>query len=91
LAGPADLRGDSAFSTNKVNVQDLGTYTSPVNRMNTFPGDANYDVRGDIVPGKNGLSKDINVVDTANLTNIVAPAMLGGVKAFNGPSCPWPP
>ena len=91
IGWPADLRGDSSFSANKVNIQDLGAFTAPINRMNTSPGDANYDVRWDVVPGKSGLSKDINVVDLANISNVVAPAMLGGVKAFNGPNCPWPP
>jgi len=47
-------------------------------------------VRWDIVPGNSRLAKQINIVDQANLTTLYPP-MLGGVEAFGGPPCPWPP
>jgi len=73
-----------------VNIQDVATFTTPVRRINTSPGDVGFDVRWDLVPGNSGLAKQINIVDQANLTTLYPP-MLGGVEAFGGPPCPWPP
>jgi hypothetical protein len=62
---------------------------APVYRLNTSPGDAGYDRRWDILPGNSGQAKDINNADYGSV-NTVSPAMLGGVRAMNGPACPWP-
>jgi hypothetical protein len=86
---PADLKG-GAFSGNRINVSDIATYTTPVRRLDANAGDANYNARWDIVPGKSGLTKDINIVDL-NSVSIVAPAMNEGVRAFGDAPCPWPP
>jgi len=85
---PADLSGGG--SLNKITLTDLTSFLAPVpKKLNTNPGDAGYDVRWDLVPGA-PAGKQINLVDmTSTLT--VRPAMLGGVKAFSGPVCPWPP
>jgi CSLREA domain-containing protein len=90
LRWPADLRGDG-ISFNKINVVDLGSFVSPVRRLNTSPViDANFHVRWDLVPGTT-IGKHINVTDIAALTSgsSGSPTMLGGLKAFNGPVCPY--
>jgi hypothetical protein len=87
---PSDLRGDG-ISVNRVNVVDLASFTNPVRHLNQSPGDPNFHVRWDLVPGT-AVGKHINVADMAALTTGASgfPPMLG-VKAFSGPVCPWPP
>ena len=76
-----DLRGESAFSADKVNVSDLGTYTNPIRRHNTAPGDANFDRRWDIRPGTTVGAKWINVADLAAMaTN--TPVPMYEIRAF---------
>lgn len=79
-----------SFSYNKINIQDLTSYLAPVRRLDTSPGDPGYAVRWDIVPGNSGLAKEINIADMSSMISL-APPMLDGVTAFNGPSCPWVP
>jgi len=86
---PADLAG-GIFSENRVNIQDLGSYLGPVRYINTNVGTNPGDVRWDVVPGRGGLGNDINIMDMNNIASL-KPPMLGGVRAFNGPGCPWPP
>jgi hypothetical protein len=86
---PADLIG-GAFSGNKINVQDLATFLGPVRHLNTDIGANPGNVRWDLVPGGGALPDDINIIDMANIVAL-APPMLGGARALNGPSCPWPP
>jgi hypothetical protein len=85
---PADLRGDG-ISLNKINVVDLGAFITPARRMNTSPGDPNYHIRWDLVPGTT-IGKHINVSDIAAITSGVSgfPPMLNGLRAFGGPICP---
>jgi hypothetical protein len=90
IGWPADLKGGGIpNSTNRITITDLTSFSAPVNRLNTSPGDAGYDKRWDVVPGNSGQAKDINSVDY-NSVNTVAPAMLGNVRAMGGPVCPWP-
>jgi len=89
IGWPADLKtGGIPDSTNKINVGDIVTFLAPVRRLDTSPGDPGYDVRWDVVPGNSGQAKEINSVDYYYVANF-APAMLGSVRAFNGPPCPW--
>lgn len=88
-AWPADIAGGSV-SANKVNLVDLSSYLAPVRRINTSPGDTNFHVRWDLVPGNSGVGQHINLIDMASVST-VKPPMLGLVRAFNGPPCPWPP
>jgi hypothetical protein len=85
---PADLRGDG-ISLNKINVVDLGAFITPARRMNTSPGDPNYHIRWDLVPGTT-IGKHINVSDIAAVTSGASgfPPMLNGLRAFGGPTCP---
>ncbi len=81
---PADVAGGT--SANKVDLSDLSSFLAPVRRLGTSPGDADYDARWDLVPGKGIFATTINVSDmTALLT--VTPPMFGGQRAFGGPSC----
>lgn len=88
---PSDLvSGGVPDSTNKINILD---WTSLQLRMNTSPGNPSYNSRWDLQPGPGVFSNWINVSD---LTTLIAgasgyPPMLNEQKAFNGPSCPWPP
>lgn len=80
-------------STNRLNVVDLTSFLAPVRRLDTSPGHSNFDQRWNLVPGRGLFANWIAVND---LTALLAgptgfPPMLGGAKAFNGPSCPFPP
>lgn len=77
---PADITADG-----RVNIHDLATFAAPIRRLGTTVGTQNFLVRFDLVP-----DNAIDVEDIASLVT-VAPPMLGGVRAFNGPPCPWPP
>jgi hypothetical protein len=93
---PSDfITGGVPPSTNKINVLDLTSFIAPVElkRLNTAPGQPTFDKRWDLSPGRGVFTTMINVTD---LTSLIAgmsgfPPMLAGVRAFNGPTCPWPP
>lgn len=87
-AWPADLRADG-ISTNKIDIQDLSSFIAPVRRLDTSPGNPDYDVRWDISPGST-FGAVINIQDLAQLI-IIYPPMLEGARAFTGPSCPYSP
>jgi Zn-dependent metalloprotease len=89
LRWPADI-ASSAFSLNKVNVQDIASFTNPVRYMNTDTGTHASDVRFDLVPGTT-FGADINIADLAAITAgpSAFPPMLAGTRAFGGPECPW--
>jgi len=78
-----------SFSGNKINIGDLASFIAPVRRLNTSSGDAGFDQRWDLVPGSS-FGKTVNVQDMGNLI-VLKPPMLGGMRAYNGPVCPWPP
>jgi hypothetical protein len=78
---PMDMRGETAFSADKVNVQDLGTFTTPVRRLNTAPGQAAYNRRWDLRPGNNSASSWITVADLAVVSTQVPPPM-HAIRAF---------
>ena len=88
---PADLNG-SAFSLNKLNIQDLAAFTNPIRYLNQNVGTDPMDERLDLVPGST-VGFDINIADMAAITTSASgfPAMLGGVRAFGGPVCPYQP
>lgn len=84
-AWPADFIGGA--SANLITLTDLASFVAPVRHFGSSPGDAGFDVRWDVVPG--GTGSVINLADLGSLVT-VKPAMFGGAKAFNGPTCPWP-
>jgi hypothetical protein len=88
---PSDLAGGS-FSSNKINIQDISSFTNPIRYLSQNTGTDPNDIRFDIVPGST-VGAHINIVDLAAITSGATgfPPMLGGAKAFNGPVCPWAP
>jgi hypothetical protein len=84
-AWPADLRSDG-FSANKVDIQDLGTFVTPIRRLNTSPDDPGFHKRWDLVPGRGPFPKWINMQDLASPI-VLYPPMFGGARAFNGLTC----
>jgi len=76
-------------STDRVTITDLTSFLAPVRYFGTDTGTNPEDVRWDLVPGPGLFATDINIQDLTSLIT-VAPPMLGGVRAFGGPSCPWP-
>ena len=88
---PSDFTsGGTPNSTDKVTITDITSFLAPAHRLNTSPGDTNFNSRWDLVPGKNGFPTFIALND---LTALIAggtgfPAMFGGsTKAYNGPAC----
>jgi len=89
-AWPLDfVWGGVLNSTNRINIVDLTSFLVPIMRLGTNVGDPDYDVRWDLVEGAGVLGTDINIQDLiAMITGPTAyPPMLGGAKAFDGPSC----
>jgi hypothetical protein len=73
---------------------DVTSFAAPSPRkLNTSPGAPGFNPRWDLVPGQAGAGNWIALIDVTSL--VVGPSafppMLGGVRAFNGPACPWPP
>jgi hypothetical protein len=92
-AWPSDFVSGGPFgSTNAVRIDDLNTFLSP-RRLDTDPGDPNYDVRWDLSPGAGIFGTVINIGDLNALLGgpTANPPMLGGERALGGPECPWPP
>ncbi|MCH8815339.1 MAG: PD40 domain-containing protein [Chloroflexi bacterium] len=92
---PSDLNASSGppDSLNRINVLDLTSFLAPVKYFGTDVGTNPGDVRWDLYPGKGPFLTDINIQDlTALLVGLRGfPPMLGGVRAFGGPVCPWAP
>jgi hypothetical protein len=88
---PADLiTGGMPDSTNRLTILDLTSFLAPVRYFETNSLEVPGNVRWDIVPGRGLFVTDINIVD---LTSVIttSPPMLGGVRAFDGPACPFAP
>jgi hypothetical protein len=92
IGWPADLWGGGIpNSTNRVNLLDLTSFLGPVRYINTDVGDHAGDLRWDLNPGPGIFGFDINLHDMTGLY-LRTPAMFGGgVRALNGPLCPWNP
>jgi hypothetical protein len=80
IGWPMDLRGDTSFTSDKVNASDLATFTAQ-GREGTAPGDANFDRRWDLRPGSTFPPYWINVADL-NALSTNTPVPMFGVKAF---------
>jgi hypothetical protein len=87
---PSDLV-PGGLQPNTLNVQDLGSFITPVRRFGKSPPHPDFDVRWDLVPGGT-IGGAINLQDVA--ATVVGPSgyppMFGGLRAF-GKACPWPP
>jgi hypothetical protein len=87
---PADLWGDG-MSYNDIDLQDLTSFLGPPPRhLGTNVGANPGNIRWDIVPGKGPFPTDINISDLTSLLALYPPT-LNGVRAFSGPTCPYPP
>ncbi len=86
-AWPADLAsGGFPSSTDRITILDAVSFLAPVRYFNTDIGTHPGDDRWDVVPGAGLFSADINIADLISVIT-VAPPMLGGARAFNGPAC----
>jgi hypothetical protein len=84
---PADLVAEGMpDSTNRVSILDLTSFLGPVNHLDTSLGTHPGDLRWDLVPGPGLFATDINIEDLTNLITL-APPILGGARAFDGPAC----
>jgi hypothetical protein len=88
-AWPADLYSISP-SANDIDIQDVTSFIAPVRYFNTDVGAHTGDIRWDLVPGNGLFTFDINIQDLTTVTT-TDPPMLNGVRAFNGPACPYAP
>jgi hypothetical protein len=90
---PSDLAfGGVPNSTGRITLTDITSFVAPTwaRKLNTSPGDTNFNSRWDLLPGRGVFSTWININD---LTAIIAgptgyPPMLNGQKAY-GSRCPW--
>jgi hypothetical protein len=90
---PSDFVSGGPFgSTNAVRIDDLNSFLSP-RRLDTNPGDPNFNARWDLSPGPGIFTNWINIGDFNALLGGPSgfPPMLYGERAFNGPECPWAP
>ncbi len=85
---PADIVS-SGPSTDSLDLSDLASFILPVRYYDTDLGTNPGDSRWDVVPGSGLLTKDINIVDLANLA-FLKPDMFNGERAFGGPDCSAP-
>ena len=74
-----DVRPDST-STDKINVADLGSYTSGLKKNGTSPGAAGYNRRWDVRPGTT-VGKWIGAGDLSAISSVV-PIPMHGMRAF---------
>ncbi len=91
---PLDIHGGDLIldSRNLIDIADLGALLAPLRRLDTSPGDANYDRRYDLIPGPDPIvaGEWIDITDFgAFLAGAEAfPPMFGiGVRALDGPAC----
>jgi titin len=92
-AWPSDFAsGGIPNSTNRITLTDLTSFTALPRKFNTSPGNANYNPRWDLLPGRGILGQWININDLSALIlgTTGSPSMFNGNKAFNGSTCPWP-
>ncbi len=86
---PADLAGND----NRLTIQDITSFVAPApSKFDTSPGAVGFNPRWDLVPGPRPGTSWITLEDITALTAgpTAAPPMLG-VRAFDGPPCPYPP
>jgi hypothetical protein len=89
---PSDIAAAGAFSGNKINVQDLSSFVSPIRYINQNTGTDPGDKRLDLVPGST-FGVHINVQDLAAITSGATgnPPMTAPNRAFGGANCPYAP
>lgn len=53
----------------KVDIADISSFTAPIRRLDTSPGDANFDARWDLVPGP--MTEGGNWINVQDLSNAI--------------------
>jgi hypothetical protein len=91
IGWPSDLRGESSFSANKLDIVDLATFIAPMRRLGTDVGTTPGDGRWDLSPGAGVFPADISILDMAVVISGKTgfPPMLHTGRAFNH-LCAWP-
>jgi hypothetical protein len=95
---PSDLvSGSIPDSTNALTIADLTSFITtgpPLNlrRLDKNPGQAGFDSRWDLTPGRGGFGTFLNIQDVTTLLGGTTgnPPMFGNTRAF-GKTCPFPP
>jgi hypothetical protein len=77
---PLDLRGETAFSADRVNISDLGSFTNPTRKHGNSPGDPGFNRRWDLRPGTT-VGDWINVADLAVVASNT-PVPMFEIRAF---------
>jgi hypothetical protein len=86
-AWPLDfVHAGTPASTDLITITDLTSYLAPDRRLDTKPGDPNFNIRWDLVPGP---SFSANWIEITDLTALFAgpsgfPPMTSQVKVFGG-------
>jgi hypothetical protein len=83
---PADLV--DGWGPGAVTVQDVTSFLTPVRRLDTNPGDEEYDPRWDLVANKFGAAISIGDLSALFAGPAAHPPMLGGERALNA-TCPY--
>jgi hypothetical protein len=79
---PADLEADSFMSDEDIlDIADLTAFLAPIRRLDTSPGDADFDIRYDILPGTGIFTSFVNIADFTVLLTLTPP-MFGGERAL---------
>ena len=90
---PSDfMTGGVPDSTDAITITDITNFLVPVMRYGSSPDEPEFDSRWDLKPGRTAFTTWIAIDD---LVALIAgptgyPPMLGGARAFGGPTCPWP-
>lgn len=84
---PADVSpGGFMSDQDMVDIADISAFLAPVRRLDTSPGDADFAVRYDLLPGGGIFSALVNIADL-NALIVLEPPMFGGERALNH-TCP---
>ena len=90
---PLDLHGGNEIldSRNLINISDLTAFLAPIRRLDTSPGDANFDQRYDMKPGPDPIIAG-DWIDGVDFAALLAggtgfPEMLNFARAMDGPAC----
>jgi hypothetical protein len=88
---PSDIQS-TGLSANKLDIQDVVSFTSPVRHLDKSPPNPLYSTRWDLSPGPAPFANWINIADITTLLFATTgnPAMFNGTRAFNK-TCPMPP
>jgi hypothetical protein len=88
---PSDVFSSGA-SANKLTIQDVISFVAMPRKLDKNPGEAGFNSRWDLVPGRGILGKFININDITALVNGTTgnPPMFNNTRAFDK-VCPFAP